>query len=705
MALIGKIRNNSWLLIVLIGLGLGGFIIMDMTSGQQSAFGSGQTIMGNIEGTKLDWNNFARTEQLLYQNSTGEVYSRRNSLWNYFVEEALVQKEADALGLGVSTKELMDLQFGPNYSPIIRQRFGNPTNPGAIDTEQLNFIKGVIQERRFDEVNPTFPDYWRHQEKEIIKDRLQSKLNNLVSKAMFTPTWMAEMGHADQNLRVDFSYVKVPFDELDNSEVTLGDADYATFLKENAAKYKKDEESRQIEYVSFDVYPTAQDSTNLKNAIRDLLPNFAAAEDNLAFTERNYGSYDPAFVKKVAVSPIIADTVFNMAPGSVYGPYQEGNTYKAVKVIAKMTVPDSVRSRHILIPASDPLTMVRSRATVDSLKNLIETGVHTFDSLATAFGTDGTRTKGGDLGYAAVGGMVKPFSDLIFFEAEEGKLYAVETQFGAHLVEVTDKKFINNDEGIQLAYLNQTIIPSEDTQNSMYEDVLEFVGQNRTENQLVQSVEADPNLSFESASSFEKNDFTVGTLGAGNTSRNIIRWAFGASKGDVSPEIYTYQDPIENYNNKYVVAVLKGVQEPGIPSTASVKDEIEPLIINQKKGEMILSKISGMDMSTTASSYNTQIDTALNVNFDQVTVQNLGREPKVMAAVFGLEENEISNPVVGETGVFIVKMIRKPTLATATNIPQLRSTISQKSRSQVAFRLLNAVKKNAEISDNRFRFY
>jgi len=137
MALISKIRKNSWLLVVLIALGLIGFIVMDMTSGQQSVFGSSQTTIGEFGGEKLDWNKFNRVEQLLYGSSGGDVYARRNQLWNYFVEEAIVKEEAEDLGLGVSLTELKDLQFGTEPSPIIRQRFTDP-NTRQIDFQQLH---------------------------------------------------------------------------------------------------------------------------------------------------------------------------------------------------------------------------------------------------------------------------------------------------------------------------------------------------------------------------------------------------------------------------------------------------------------------------------------------------------------------------------------------------------------------------------------
>lgn len=703
MALIGKIRKNFWLIVVLMILALGGFIFMDMTSGQQSVFGSSQFIVGNIDGEKLDWNQFMRTEEILYGNSGTDVFSRRNQLWNYFVEETLVKNEAQKLGLGISKTELLDLQFGPNPSPVIQQRFRDP-NTGQINRQQLTEFKTAIQNNTLED--PQIRSFWAIQEKEIIKDRLQSKISAMVSKAMYTPTWMAEMGHNEQNQRFDFTYVKVPFDELDNTDVSLSDEDFQAYLQENAARYKQDEETRKLEYVVFDVLPTPEDSAMLRGKIAELIPEFAATENDSIFIAQNYGIIDGAYYQKDAVSPVIADTVFQMPAGSVYGPYIEEGAYRAVKVIDRQVIPDSVRSRHILLRAQNQIEFIQASQTIDSLKNLIETGQNSFDSLAVAFGTDATATQGGDLGYAFPGQMVKPFNDLIFYEAEEGKLYTVVTQFGIHLVEVTGKKFLNNEEGVKLAFLNEPIVPSEETQDNLYDDVLEFVGQNRTREQFIQSVEARPGLTIETSAPLKVNDFIVGELGSGQTSRDMIRWAFtNASVGDVSPEIYIYQDPIDYYNNKYVVAALKAVESAGLPSVDYIRDQIEPQVINRKKGQQLKAAIEGMDMAGIAAKYSTEIDTASNVNFAGVFVPNLGSEPKVIATAYVLEEGQTSQPVVGNTGVFMVQLLRKAVQTNPTNIPQLRRTISSNVRGQVNTQLVQALKENASIDDKRSKFY
>lgn len=703
MALISKIRNNSWLLVVLIGLGLFGFIIMDMTSGQQSVFGSSQTVVGDIEGKKLDWNEFYNVEQVLYGGSGGDVFSRRDQLWNYFVEEALVQEEAEALGLGVSKPELLDLQFGTNPSSVIMQRFRNPQT-GQVDFQQLNQIKASIEDGSISE-DPRLATYWAHQEKEVIKERLQTKLNGLVAKGIYTPTWMAEMGHKEQNATLSFAYVKIPFDEVDNSEVTLSDEDYKNYLKENEARYKTDEETRRLEYVVFDVRPTAKDSAALRNKIADLVPEFESAENDTAFAERNYGIPPTQFLTEEALSPSIADTLLSMPVGSVYGPYVEEGSYRAVKLVDRRMIADSADTRHILLQAQTPEQFAAAKKTIDSLENLLLTRSASFDSLAIKFSQDpGSASEGGKYENITPGQFVPEFNEVLFITGQIGKLYKVRTDYGWHLLEVL-KRSASVQPRVKIAFVQEAIVPSEETQKELEGEVLAFIGANRTLEDLRQSAE-ERGLRMETSTGLKRNDFNIGDLGTGQANRDIIRWAYNADEGDVSPELHGFQDPVEYYTNKYVVPALLAKQKAGLPSVENIKSEIEQLVINKKKGEILKAKMADMkDLSAMAAQFDVPVDTARNVTFNSLFVPNLGAEPKVVGTAFNLEEGGVSQPIVGLSGVFVLKVISKPSLGEPNNLPQLRQALATPVRQQVPTGLIRAMKEKADITDNRARFY
>jgi hypothetical protein len=303
--------------------------------------------------------------------------------------------------------------------------------------------------------------------------------------------------------------------------------------------------------------------------------------------------------------------------------------------------------------------------------------------------------------------MVKEFNDLIFYEAEEGKLYTVVTQFGVHLVEVTGRKFINNDMAAKVAYLQQSIDPTEETQNEQYDRAFSFVGNNEKLEALRKSVGENKALTLEISPPLTKNDFTVGNLGTGQASRDIVRWVFEtALQGDVSREVYIYQDQQGFFNNKYVVVGLRTIQPKGLPTVESIRADIEPLVTNRKKAEIIAGRIKGKDLAAIASEFGGQVDTLRSVAFDQATIEGIGVEPKVTGTVFSLDANEVSEPITGNTGVYVAKVINKPEAPpVAGDLASTRLTMLMAARTQVPFRLMEAMRENADIEDNRFRFY
>ncbi len=721
MALIGKIRNNSWLLVTFIGLGLALFIVTSMFVGDQNPFFDSQFTLGSIDGNKVEWQEFTNAEDALYSNSSGDLYGRRNELWNFFVEDVLIKKEADALGLSVSEDELTDLQFGNNLSPIITQRFQNPQTR-QVDREQLSQIRNLIESG---EINPNYMRFWDYQKKEIIKARLQAKLNALVSKSLYTPTWMVEQAGADRNETADFHYVYIPFDEIDNSDVELSDADYSAYLANNKAKYMQDEETRKVDYIVFEVTATKDDSTAIKGKLRDLIPQFEKAPNDTIFVENNYGEIDPRYFTKEdtksadpltrqpadPLSEEMADTLFNAPIGVAVGPFEKDGKYVIVKLLDRRVMPDSAKSRHILINATSPEQFVTAEKTLDSLKVLIEAGTHQFDSLAMQFSQDpGSAQKGGFYDYVAPNQFVPEYSDLIFFSGEIGNLYSIRSSYGVHLIEPMGRKF--NDENdkkerVKVAIISQPIVPGEITQKSVYNTAQDFMANNRNISSFTTSA-AEQGFTVELSLPLKANDYLVGTLEPGNSSRDIVRWAFGGGTevGDVAPDVYAFQDPVEFYDAKYVVATLRSKQPAGVPKLENIKEEIEPMVYNLKKAEVIKTRINGTDLNSIATSFESKVDTASNISFNTSYLAGVQKsEPKVISAAFNLESGQVSQPVVGENGVYVVKLLSKTTLSNPTNIAQLRRQTSSAAQGQVPRQLIQAMKKNAKIKDNRSKFY
>ncbi|WP_236975418.1 peptidylprolyl isomerase [Membranihabitans maritimus] len=702
MALIGTIRRNSWLLFVMIALALAAFLIMDMV-GNSSRYQAGNLTLGEINGEKVDYRNFMAHEEAVYAGGGSDVYSRRSYLWNYYLNKTLFDREAEANGIGVGREELLDLEFGSNLSPVVQQRFTNP-NTGGVDFQQLNNIRQQIQAGQMPEETKRF---WAWQEKEIIADRKQRKVENLAAKAFYTPSWLIDRLMDDQNNQMEFSYVKIPFNEADASSLEVTTSQIQNYLEENRSEFARDEEGRRLEYMTLNVTATATDSAEVKENLRSVLERFKETDNDTTFIQNNEGVFTSAYQFKEELPAIIADSVFEKPVGSFVGPYEVQGSIRATKIVDRKMIPDSVHARHILFNGQTQQQLMQGFQTADSLMKVIESGQATFDSLAIKHSQGPSAPRGGDLGYAARGQMVQQFNDLIFYRAEIGELYTVATQFGVHLVEVLDKKFINNQEGVQLATVQEEIVPSQRTQDSIYNIAQEFISNARTLPELKKAIADRPEFRIQEAQPSTKNGYLFASFGGGNVSRDIIRWAFENSteEGDVSPIVYSYQNPQLFYIDRYVIVGLNEILPEGLPDPESVRLQVEQTILDKLKGEQIASQISNAtSLESIASQFNVTVDSIGAVNFMSDNIPDIGREPKLLAAVKNTELNQLSKPVIGNTGVFVAK----PTNVSQTNSANFSSvqnnSVSQMAQ-QVNTALSGALKENAEIEDNRSDFY
>ncbi len=701
MALIGKIRKNFWFVLILLGLALAAFVIMDVSSA--AGLGGGQTNLklGEVNGQEISYRDFQRTEQIYFGNQ-GDPYQTRENVWNYYVEKSIIDKESDKLGIDIARDELMDLQFGSVMSPIMLQNWTSPQT-GQIDRNQLNSFKTSIENG--DELDPRFREFWGEQEEQIVKFHKQNKISNLVSKAIFTPAWMADGAYKEQNGSVDFDYVKVPFDKIDNSQITLEDSDYTSYLKANKDRYTNEEETRTIEYVAFDVNATEEDRTKLFNEMTELKNEFATTANDSLFALNNSGFYRPFYYSDAQLdenfSQSIKDALRTMDAGSIVGPLEESGFYRNIKLIDKRVVPDSVKARHILIQGAN------ARTTADSLLGVLRRGAERFDSLAVKFSADpGSKNKGGDLGYFDQARMLLPFTEACFYDGKTGDYKIATTTVGTHLIHIQDQKFIDREPKYKVAFINKPIIPSTETQDRINEEVADLVASHPYLDDMINVISQRDDVSFDRVSNIKANDYQFADLDAGNTSRDIIRWAFdgGTDTNDMAPDVFIYTEPNLFYNNKYVIAGLKSVEPKGLRSAASAANELAPLIRNEKKAAIIAGNLNGKSLQAASAEYNVAIESANGVGYNTRFLPIIGNEPKVMASAIGSAVNS-NNVVIGDSGVFIVTPTNRTEAGAAPDLPAFRKSDASTARTNVSQKLMDSLRKLADVSDSRFTFF
>lgn len=214
-------------------------------------------------------------------------------------------------------------------------------------------------------------------------------------------------------------------------------------------------------------------------------------------------------------------------------------------------------------------------------------------------------------------------------------------------------------------------------------------------------------MSIQVSSPVKENDYTLTTLGSGQTTRDMIRWAYDPATevNDVSPEVYIFQEPTLYYNKGYVVASLGSIIPEGPASLATVKPTIEGLVKNRKKAAVLVKELGNpTDLAQVATKYNTSIDTAKGVNFLTDFIANLGEEPSVAAYARTAPLNNISSPIEGARGVYLITPINR-TEPNAPNIATLRSSYTNQMATQTKAGLIQSLRKNADIKDRRYTFF
>ncbi len=697
MALIGKIRERSGLVLILITLAVAGFVIMDMTSagpgGNKVSLFNNPNQLGKVNGTAINRNDVERARSILYEN--GDYLSSNNTVWNFFVEKAIVEQETKALGMGVCKDELLNAQFSLNpaeISPIIQSRFSDQST-GQINIELLQQYKTAIENGDINK-NPEIVAYWAEQEKEVIKERLQSKMTNFVAKGLYTPKWMAEMAYNDQNTKIDAIYARLPFTAVPDAEAQVTDADIQKYIEDNKSSYFRDREGRKLAYATLSIVPLKADSIIARNIVAEKLVGFRAATNDSSYVLQNGGTYSDAYATKSSFTGGSADSVFSKAIGAIVGPYVNNGSYNISKILGRTTVADSVRARHILMKGQSPKF-------IDSVFTALKAGKASWDSLNTKYSTDKvSAAKGGDLGFFGIGMMVPAFNDLCFFKAEQGKYYKVETQFGTHIVQVTGKKFIKNEQGVKLATFSEPIEAGDETTQAFRDRASGLIQRNKDVAGLKKEVES-LGMILETSQAVEKNDYMLGQLGGNNGTRAMIKWAYEAKAGAVANQVFEIQNQGDR-NLKLAVAALKTVLAPGLPKPADVKEEVIEVVKNRKKGEVLAAKVAGnKDVIALAAQYQTKVDTARQMTYSANFVPGLGQEPRVIGNIFAQEQGGTTNAIAGNGGVYVANIVTKTAAVPPSDLTQLKNQLNQMARGQVRGRLVPGMKNKADIKDTR----
>jgi peptidyl-prolyl cis-trans isomerase D len=510
--------------------------------------------------------------------------------------------------------------------------------------------------------------------------------------------------------KVNFDFVMVPFSSVKDSDVKVTDEEITTYMKTKEKKFKS-EESRELDYVLIAEKPSAADEAEIKKNVdalllpsvrynketgkNDTIQGFKTVTDNADFVNANSDiPFDSTYISKQDLPAEQAEQLFNLPAGEIYGPYMKGNYYCLSKGLGRKAGA-KVKASHILISwegtqvpnKKEKRTKEQAKAKADGLLAQAQANPGMFMMLAMSNSDDSSAQQGGDLGFFGPNQMVKPFNDFAFGNPI-GKIGLVETQFGYHIIQVTDKQ-----DAVKLATIAQKIEPSEATNDKIYTQATKFE-MDAADKDFAKLVK-DNKLTSSPAVRVKAIDESFGSL---SNQRQIVKWAFEGDTKIGSVKRF------EIVNVGHVIAKLKSIAPKGLMSVEEARPQVEPILKNKKKAAKIEAKMKGASLAAIAASNKVTVMNAVDLTIENPSVPNAGYEPKVVGLAFSSKVGKVSKPIEGNSGVYVIatKAVTK-----APAIKKYDDFIAKVKQQAVgnSGRFMQALKEDADIVDNRADFY
>ncbi len=717
MATLERIRQRSGLLIGIIGVAMLAFILTDLLGSGNSMFRADANVVGKVNGRTIESREFAmrmdeREQIIRQQNPQQAQFITRKQLadgvWNEIVREELMGEQYDDLGFMVSSRELYErLKANPSIqgAPAFKDQVTGQFSEGMFQ----QYITNLRDNKDIDAQAAEAYQQWVDFEKGQKELALQTKYNTAVEKGIYVPKPIAKSVYQSRSISANIKLAALEYASITDEEVEVTDADFKKYYNENKEDFKA-EKSADILYVNFPIEASASDRKELQDELNgyisatDSAENFAfSKEDSLFASSRSDSRVLPDYYREAKLPTGLDTTIMEQPIGFVTKPYEANGYYTITKITDKRNLPDSVEARHILISfqglqgGNETRNQPQAKALVDSLLEVVKGDTSKFSAIAKELSDDpGSGAKGGNLGWFGDKQMVASFSNFCF-RNETGEIAMVPSQFGYHIIEILDQK--GSTEAVKLLSINREIVPSEQTIDDIYSAASSFAASVTGAEDFTANAE-EKGYTPRPATGLMPFDESIPGLG---NNREIIRWANGINSDET--EVGDIQ-LFNNGNSSYVVVLLTDAMEQGYRSLDAVKEDIRPMVINAKKGEMLMKKFEGAsgNIDAIASAVGTTAASQA-VNFGAPSLGRFGNEPKVIGAIFGMNEGETSEPIKGNRGVFVVELTSKTPAAELPDYSQEQKQQQQATRGRVQGQVFLSLKENAKLDDRRAKFY
>ncbi len=712
MATLQSIRKHGAFLVIIIGLALFAFIAGDAAQVLQPHQNSQN--VGEINGNKIDAQayqkqveeytqaiNFIRGGNSLTESENAQI---KDEVWNTLVTNTLVGEQAKKLGLTVTTAELQAV-IDEGTDPLLAQSAFRNQTTGKFDRDVLmNFLAEYanmdpeVMPAEYVDYYHQLYNYWKFIESNLQSSLLMQKYESLIAGAQLTNPVAAEYNFNARNSHAEVAYAVVPFNSIADSLVKVSNSDINKLYEAKKELYKQSAETRAIKYIDVTVTPSQADRDELLKEVGEYAAQLATTED-LAALVRLANSTEAYSEVPVSENGLPADVVAHLDSvqgDEVYGPYynQTDDSYNAFRVLSKVQLSDSVQYRQIQIVDADA---ARTKVLADSIYNALKSGAD-FAELAAKYNqpSEPVWIATANFEGAGISGDNATYLNTLF-GMKKNELKQLPLAGGELIIEVLDTK--NPIEKYTAAVIKRPAYFSNETYAAAYNKLSAFVADNQT----LEDIEANAEEAGFRLYPVNEISNAAHTIGGVQGTREALRWAFGAKKGEVS-QIFEAGE-----NNHLMVVAVSDIHKAGYRPVEQFAEMFRMQALADKKAEKILADVKGVKTMQEALALNgVKSDTLRRVSFSSPAYVSKvpASEPVLSGAAATLEEGTLSTPIKGNGGIYFIQVVKK-----SNGVAKFDAAAEQKTLEATATRninsntILNELYRQGNIEDNRYLFF